>query len=122
MVDCNVNRNLERRVSWICRSRVEREQIARRDGLRRMCAPKRRTEEAAHGGAANFAILTVVVNHQPTWQVELVRANREYYTNLHGYTNLFAVKSVAEARAALGNPGALGQHRSTGQLLALYPR
>lgn len=107
-------------VSWICRSRVELENIARRDGLRRMCAPKRRTEESALGGAASFAILTVVVDHQPTWQVELVRANREYYTALHGYTNLFVVKSVAEARAALGNPGALGQHRGTGQLLALY--
>ena len=82
--------------------------------------PQQRKKESVIGNASSFAVLTVVVDHQPSWQVELVRANRVYYTRLHGYTNLFVIKSAAEARAALGEPGALGHRRGNGRLLALY--
>lgn len=35
------------------------------------------------------ALLTIAVDYTPSWHVDLVLANREYYCSKHGYTNHF---------------------------------
>lgn len=75
--------------SWVCRARANQELKARIARKRRSCSPQRRESEHTLGRNAKFAILTVAIDHQPRWQVELTRANREHYAALHGYTNMF---------------------------------
>ena len=75
--------------SWVCRARANPELKARIARKRRSCSPQRRESEHTLGRNAKFAILTVAIDHQPRWQVELTRANREHYAALHGYTNMF---------------------------------
>lgn len=35
------------------------------------------------------ALLTVAIEYNPSWHIELTFANREYYCSRHGYTNHF---------------------------------
>jgi hypothetical protein len=82
--------------SWICRPRLDAHRKAELQRRQQQCS--RTVLEPEHGNAATFGVLTVAVNHQPAWQVEMVRANRAHYTSLHGYVNAFEVYTLSDVK------------------------
>ena len=47
----------------------------------------------------SFGVLTVAVEMNPAWQLEMVRSNRREYCKLHGYTNFFVDRTKDEILA-----------------------